>query len=166
MRPETLRADLTFLASDALEGRMSLQNGDAVAIQWIASEFAKAGLQPAENGSFLQPVELIEYRGTYSQYLAARDRDLLQELLVAFAALTFCTAAPMAQGALQQCASQQLAGYRQLADKLVALSKGFRTVYWFRGGYPEWETAGLPVESTMMAGEAQKPVAQTAAVKR
>jgi len=48
----------------------------------------------------------------------------------------------------------------------VALTKGFRTVYWFRGGYPEWETAGLPVESTMVAGEAQKSVAQTAAVKR
>src|SRR2546429_6499498 len=46
IREDTLRADLTFLASDALEGRMSLQNGDAVAIQWIASEFAKAGLQP------------------------------------------------------------------------------------------------------------------------
>lgn len=61
IREETLRADLTFLASDALQGRMSLQNGDEVAIQWIASEFAKAGLQPAANGSFLQPVELIEY---------------------------------------------------------------------------------------------------------
>ena len=48
----------------------------------------------------------------------------------------------------------------------VALAKGFRTVYWFRGGYPEWETAGLPVESTMVAGEAQKSVTQTAAVKR
>src|SRR5438874_2679519 len=50
IREDALRADLTFLASDALEGRMSLQTGDAVAIQWIASEFAKAGLQPAANG--------------------------------------------------------------------------------------------------------------------
>lgn len=57
-----LRADLTFLASDALQGRMSLQNGDSVAIEWIASEFAKAGLKPAANGSYLQPVPLIEYR--------------------------------------------------------------------------------------------------------
>jgi hypothetical protein len=63
IREDTLRAELTFLASDALEGRMSLQTGDEVAIQWIASEFAKAGLQPAAHGSFLQPVELIEYRG-------------------------------------------------------------------------------------------------------
>ena len=48
----------------------------------------------------------------------------------------------------------------------VALSKGFKTVYWFRGGYPEWEAAGLPVESTMVASEPPKPVAQTAAAKR
>ena len=76
IREDTLRADLTFLASDALEGRMSLQNGDAVAIQWIASEFAKAGLQPAENGSFLQPVELIEYRADRAQsYVALKRSD-------------------------------------------------------------------------------------------
>jgi hypothetical protein len=73
IREDTLRANLTFVASDALEGRMSLENGDAVAIQWIASEFAKAGLEPAANGSFLQPVELIEYRGDREHsYVALR----------------------------------------------------------------------------------------------
>ena len=35
----------------------------------------------------------------------------------------------------------------------VALTKGFKTVYWFRGGFPEWENGGLAVESTP-AGEA------------
>jgi len=29
----------------------------------------------------------------------------------------------------------------------VALSQGFKTVYWFRGGFPEWENAGLPIET-------------------
>ncbi|HEX8837160.1 MAG TPA: PA domain-containing protein, partial [Candidatus Acidoferrum sp.] len=73
IREDTLRADLTFVASDALEGRMSLENGDAVAMQWIASEFAKAGLEPAANGSFLQPVELVEYRGDREHsYVALR----------------------------------------------------------------------------------------------
>jgi Peptidase family M28/PA domain len=62
IQESTLRADLTFLSSDALEGRLSLQTGDDVAIQWIASEFAKAGLEPVANGSYLQPVPLIEYR--------------------------------------------------------------------------------------------------------
>jgi Peptidase family M28/PA domain len=57
-----LRADLTFLSSDALEGRMSLERGSEVAIQWIAAEFEKAGLKPAFGDSFLQPVPLVEYK--------------------------------------------------------------------------------------------------------
>jgi hypothetical protein len=60
-QPVTLKADLTFLSSDALEGRRSLERGSEVAIQWIASEFAKAGLKPAAGNSFLQPVPLFEY---------------------------------------------------------------------------------------------------------
>ncbi len=56
-----LRSNLAFLASDSLEGRMSLQPGDDAAAQWVASEFRKAGLQPACGDSYLQPVPLIEY---------------------------------------------------------------------------------------------------------
>jgi hypothetical protein len=56
-----LRADLTFLTSAPLNGRLSLERGSDVAIHWIASEFAKAGLRVAAPG-YLQPVPLIEYR--------------------------------------------------------------------------------------------------------
>ncbi|MBB6241950.1 M20/M25/M40 family metallo-hydrolase [Rhodanobacter sp. MP1X3] len=67
IREIDLRADIGFLASDALHGRLSLQPGDDVAVQWIASEFAKAGLTPAATDgqgrpSYLQAVPLIEYR--------------------------------------------------------------------------------------------------------
>jgi len=61
IRASRLKADLTFLSSDALEGRRSLERGSEVAIQWIASEFAKAGLKPAAGDSYLQPVPLIEF---------------------------------------------------------------------------------------------------------
>jgi hypothetical protein len=64
LRAADLKADLYFLASDALHGRMSLQPGDDVATQWVAAEFAKAGLQPAaSSSSYLQAVRLIEFRG-------------------------------------------------------------------------------------------------------
>ena len=59
---ERLRTDLKFLASPALEGRLSLQKGSEVAIEWAASEFAKIGLKPVAGNSFLQAVPLIEYR--------------------------------------------------------------------------------------------------------
>jgi hypothetical protein len=59
-----LRADLTFLTSPPLNGRLSLERGSDVAVHWIASEFAKAGLKPPLDGaSYLQPVPLVEFRG-------------------------------------------------------------------------------------------------------
>jgi hypothetical protein len=61
IQPARLKADLTFLSSDPLEGRRSLQPGSEIAIQWIASEFAKAGLKPLMGDSYLQPVPIIEY---------------------------------------------------------------------------------------------------------
>ncbi|RXS98233.1 M28 family peptidase [Silvibacterium dinghuense] len=62
-----LRRDLAYIASDKLEGRMSLQPGDEVAVHWIADQFAKAGLVPAARDasgkpSYLQAVPLVEYR--------------------------------------------------------------------------------------------------------
>jgi hypothetical protein len=69
-----LKANLTFLASDALQGRMSLQPGDDAAAQWIASEFAKYGLKPAAAGSYLQPVPLIEYHADRAQSYVALTR--------------------------------------------------------------------------------------------
>src|ERR1039458_1745918 len=64
IQPARLKADLTFLSSDALEGRLSLQRGSEIAIQWIASEFAKAGLKPLVGDSYLQPVPIIEFFAT------------------------------------------------------------------------------------------------------
>src|SRR6185312_4246371 len=74
IREADLKADLNFLASDSTQGRLSLTNGDQVAIDWIASEFAKAGLKPAFDGSYLQPVPLIEYRGDRTQGFVSLKR--------------------------------------------------------------------------------------------
>src|SRR5258708_34550053 len=64
LRAADLKADLYFLASDALQGRMSLQPGDDAATQWAAADFARAALNPsAGSSSYLQAVPLIEYRG-------------------------------------------------------------------------------------------------------
>ncbi len=74
-----LRANLAFLSSDALGGRMSLQRGDDAAAEWVASEFAKAGLTPAAtdtNGkpSYLQAVPLVEYRADRAASAVTLDR--------------------------------------------------------------------------------------------
>src|SRR6201996_6142002 len=67
LQESELRHDLTYISSDELGGRLSLQPGDETATQWIASQLAKAGLQPPVKGkdgkaSYLQPVPLVEYR--------------------------------------------------------------------------------------------------------
>jgi hypothetical protein len=67
IRESDLRSNLTFIAGDGTAGRMSLQPGDDAAAEWVVSEFAKAGLQPAATDaagkpSFLQAMSLIEYK--------------------------------------------------------------------------------------------------------
>lgn len=67
IKADAIRRDLTYVASDAMEGRLSLAPGDDKAIAWIADQFAKAGLKPAAVGldgkaSYLQPIRLVEYR--------------------------------------------------------------------------------------------------------
>jgi Peptidase family M28/PA domain len=64
VRPETrrLRADLDFLASDALAGRVSLSPEAEIAARYIAADFARTGLQPAAGTSYLQAFPLVAYR--------------------------------------------------------------------------------------------------------
>jgi hypothetical protein len=69
-----LKADLTFLASDPLQGRMSMQTGDEVSVEWVAAEFAKAGLKPAFDGSYLQAVPIIEFRNDRQQSYLSLQR--------------------------------------------------------------------------------------------
>lgn len=49
-----LKADLSFLASDALEGRGTPSPGLDVAAEYIASQFRRAGLEPAGDDGYFQ----------------------------------------------------------------------------------------------------------------
>jgi hypothetical protein len=56
---EELRADLTFLASDAMQGRLTDTVTNAVAAEFIASRFQRLGLTTAgATGSYFQPYNL------------------------------------------------------------------------------------------------------------
>ena len=55
IRAEQLKRDLTYIASDALEGRLTLQKGDDDAATWVAEQFRKAGLKPAARGADGKP---------------------------------------------------------------------------------------------------------------
>ncbi len=85
IREGDLRSNLTFVAGDGLAGRMSLQPGDDAAAEWVVSEFAKAGLQPAATDasgkpSFLQALSLIEYKpDPAATSLSLSRKDTLQQ---------------------------------------------------------------------------------------
>ena len=48
----------------------------------------------------------------------------------------------------------------------IALGKGFKTVYWCRGGMPEWDSNGMPVESSAAANAEATPRTAAPAVAK
>lgn len=76
IRPEAIRAHMTFLADDLLEGRGTATRGQEVAAKYIAAEFETMGLQPAGiNHTYYQPVPLrrIEVQGAKSSMAIVRN---------------------------------------------------------------------------------------------
>ncbi|MFB3855458.1 MAG: M20/M25/M40 family metallo-hydrolase [Vicinamibacterales bacterium] len=59
---ERMFADVEFLSSPPLQGRVSLERGAEVAAWFIAAEMRKAGLQPAAGSSYLQQFGLVPVR--------------------------------------------------------------------------------------------------------
>ena len=55
-----IREPLKVLASDEFEGRLPTTEGEKKTIDFLVSEFKKAGLKPGNGDSFLQKVELME----------------------------------------------------------------------------------------------------------
>jgi hypothetical protein len=59
-RTDAIRAHVTFLASDLLEGRGTATRGHRIAAEYVASQYALAGLEPGANGSWYQDVPFLE----------------------------------------------------------------------------------------------------------
>ena len=65
---ESLRANVTYLASDELEGRNTPSRGLDLAADYIAAQFKKAKLEPI-NGSYFQTATLDELSGNWKRSL-------------------------------------------------------------------------------------------------
>src|SRR5690242_129996 len=58
--PERIRAHVRFLAHDLLEGRGTGQRGGEIAAEYIATQFALDGLQPAgDDGTYMQKDPMV-----------------------------------------------------------------------------------------------------------
>lgn len=60
MSPDALAQHIRILSSDQFEGREPSSRGERLTIDYISQMFKAAGLQPGWNGSYLQPVPLVE----------------------------------------------------------------------------------------------------------
>ncbi len=57
---DRIKAHVTYLSSDRLEGRGPGTRGEFLATEYLADEFKKAGLKPiGERGTYFQPVPLV-----------------------------------------------------------------------------------------------------------
>ncbi len=60
---ENLERHIKTLSSDEFEGRAPASEGGRKTVEYIEGEFKKIGLNPAVNGSYRQPVPLVESKG-------------------------------------------------------------------------------------------------------
>src|SRR5207249_6830562 len=64
----SLRGHLSFIASDVLEGRASPSRGLDLAAEYIASQFRRAGLEPAGDDGYYQTADLVEIQPVKESY--------------------------------------------------------------------------------------------------
>lgn len=74
IRSTTLKTDVSFLASDKLQGRLALQKGNEDAINWIAEQFKKAGLKPLTS-NYVQAIPVIEFTPDYKKNVLSFERE-------------------------------------------------------------------------------------------
>jgi len=73
---ENVRAHVTFLASDLLQGREAGSPGYDIAANYVASQFAQLGLKPAgKDGTYFQPVPLVAFRPMDEGRYVVRGKD-------------------------------------------------------------------------------------------
>jgi Zn-dependent M28 family amino/carboxypeptidase len=89
---ESMRGHIRFLSHDLLEGRGPGTRGGALAEQYIAAQFAAAGLKPAgDNGTFFQRVPLtsVEFTGTPQLTLTAAGKPITPRWLDEFVGTSY-----------------------------------------------------------------------------
>lgn len=73
---DNIRAHVSFLASDLLEGREAGSKGYDIAAGYVASQFAQLGLKPAgTDGTYFQTVPLVAFRPAEEGVFVLRGKD-------------------------------------------------------------------------------------------
>ena len=79
IKADSLRTDLTYIASDQLEGRDTPSPGLDLAADYIAAQFRRAGLEPGVGDSYFQDAPMLVEEPNFSNFelkLADGNRQL------------------------------------------------------------------------------------------
>ena len=72
-----IREPLKILSSDEFEGRLPTTEGEKKTIDYLVSEFTKAGLKPGNGDSFLQKVALMEITASSDMTMTIGDNNFV-----------------------------------------------------------------------------------------
>jgi hypothetical protein len=128
IQASALRADLSYIASDKLEGRDSPSPGLDLAAEYIANQFRRAGLEPGAGDSYFQNASILAEQPDFSGFeltlssgksqFVASQKDVA---LKVFGALDL-RAAPVFKLELNDEASVQHLSAKQLEGKVVIIA--------------------------------------------
>src|SRR5262245_6287709 len=77
IKQEEMKADLFFLASDSMRGRLTDTPENKLAAEWIASRFERLGLKPiGDGGTYFQKYNLMTSTAGASNVLVVRGLPL------------------------------------------------------------------------------------------
>src|SRR5271170_1451121 len=68
IRATSMRGDLSFLASDLLEGRDTPSRGLDIAAEYIAAQFRIAGLEPGVAGDYFQTAQMTVVEPSFANF--------------------------------------------------------------------------------------------------
>ncbi len=101
VRERTVRADMEFLASDALQGRGSGSRDELIAATYVAAQLCQAGVLPhGDNGTYIQDVKIPQIEIAGPPALLIGDKQWIHGKEVAF-----LTASADVHGELQKLTS-------------------------------------------------------------
>ena len=112
---------------DAAKAKTLIDAGTKVIDARVANEYAEAHIKGADN------VTYKEKSAKATNFDASQDNVDLSKLPAdkSAAIIFYCNGV--------ECWK----GYKEAT---AAVKAGYKTVYWFRGGFPEWKAKGYPVE--------------------
>ena len=74
---ETLKAHISYLADDKLEGRRAGTNGEKLAREYIKSQFEKVGLETkGDNHTFYQSFQIADGKNYHGSFLFINDQEI------------------------------------------------------------------------------------------